>query len=272
MMIDYHIHTSRCGHARGKMSEYVEEARKKGLAEMGFSDHGPMYWLTPDLRDPGLAMAEDEFPRYLEEVSALGKMYPDVNIRLGVELDYIPGFEKQAARLLSGLPLDYVYGSVHFIGGWAFDSPRQLEEYGRRDIKEVYRQYFNLLCGAADTGLFDIMAHPDLVKKFGHRPAKELTELYLQAARTFARAGVCVEVNTAGLRWPAGEIYPSAEFLWLCQREGVPAVTGSDAHDPESVALDFHLALALLKEAGYRKVALFRDRQRRLAPITEINY
>lgn len=267
MMIDYHLHTSRCGHARGEMPEYIEEARKKGLTEIGFSDHAPMYWLSREQRDPGLAMEEADFPGYIAEVLSLAESYPDVKVRLGVEVDYIPGYEEKAARMLSGYPFDYVIGSVHFIDGWAFDSPYQLEEYGRRDIREVYRQYFELVCRAAGSGLFDIMAHPDHVKKFGFQPGKALTDFYRQAARAFAGAGVCVEVNTAGLRWPAGEIYPSLEFLSLCRKEGVPAVTGSDAHSPDMVGLHFDLARDLLLEAGYTEVALFKGRQRRMVKI-----
>lgn len=267
MMSDYHIHTSRCGHARGEMPQYLAEAWKKGLKEIGISDHVPMYWLSPDLRDPGLAMSEGEFPGYIDEVRLMAAGCPDVKVLLGVEADYIPGFEAEAARILSGRPFDYIIGSVHFIDGWAFDSPHQLDEYSRRDIDEVYRQYFDLICRAASSGLFDIIAHPDLVKKFGYRPRENPASLYRQAARAFAGAGVCVEVNTAGLRWPTGEIYPSLEFLKICREEGVPAVTGSDAHDPETVGRSFGKARDLLLEAGYSEVARFSERRRRLVKI-----
>lgn len=267
MIIDYHIHTCRCGHARGEMPEYLAEARKKGLKEIGFSDHVPMYWLSREQRDPGLAMEEADFPGYIAEVLSLADLYPDLKVRLGVEVDYIPGHEEEAARILAGFKFDYVIGSVHFIDGWAFDSPYQLEEYGRRNIEDIYCRYFELLCRGADSGIFDIMAHPDLIKKFGYRPEKVPVDLYRQAARAFAGAGVCVEVNTAGLRWPAGEIYPSLEFLRHCRYEGVPAVTGSDAHGPEMVGMNFGLARELLLEAGYTEVATFRGRQRRMVKI-----
>lgn len=267
MTCDYHIHTSRCGHARGEMRQYVEEARKKGLTEMGFADHVPMYWLPRERRDPGLAMPEGDFPGYVAEVAELAGSSPGIDIRLGVEVDYIPGHEEEAAAILKGRPFDYVIGSVHFIDGWAFDSPHQLEEYGRREIGEVYREYFDLICRAAGTGLFDIMAHPDLVKKFGYRPGTGLGELYRQTARALARAGVCVEVNTAGLRWPAGEIYPSLEFLKICRTEGVPAVTGSDAHAPDQVGMAFGQARDLLLAAGYSEVVRFRGRRRMMVKI-----
>ncbi|MFZ5631882.1 MAG: histidinol-phosphatase HisJ family protein [Bacillota bacterium] len=267
MMPDYHIHTSRCGHARGEMPEYIARAREKGFKEIGFADHVPMYWLPGERRDPGLAMAEGDFPGYVGAVINLRKGYTDINVLLGVEVDYVPGWEKKASRVLSDHPFDYVIGSVHYIDGWAFDHPGQVDGYSRRDIEDVYRSYFDLLCRAAGSGLFDVIAHPDLVKKFGHRPGKAPMELYRQAAGAFARAGVCVEVNTAGLRYPAGEIYPALEFLRLCRVEGVPAVTGSDAHDPELVGSGFDQARALLLEAGYREVAVFRGRRREMIKV-----
>lgn len=267
MMLDYHIHTSRCGHARGEMQEYIDRAREQGLREIGFSDHVPMYWLPREKRDSGLAMDETRFPDYIADVRRLAGNNPDIGVRLGVEVDYIPGCEEEAGGFLSGLPFDYVIGSVHLIGGWAFDSPYQLEEYGRRDIEDIYREYFELICRAAGSGLFNIIAHPDLVKKFGYRPRGDLTGLYRQAARAFAGAGVCVEVNTAGLRWPAGEIYPALEFLKICRMEGVPAVTGSDAHDPNQVGWAFRQARDLLLAAGYGEVARYRGRQRELVKI-----
>ncbi|MFZ5597833.1 MAG: histidinol-phosphatase HisJ family protein [Bacillota bacterium] len=267
MIPDYHIHTSLCGHARGEMHQYVEEAAGKGIGEIGFSDHVPMYWLPPAGRDPELAMAEEEFPGYVAQVLRLRDSYRSPAIRLGVEVDYIPGREEEARRFISAHPFDYVIGSVHYLDGWGFDHPLFVEEYRRRDIEEIYAGYFELLCQAAASGIFDIIAHPDLIKKFGHRPEKAPLHLYRQAARVFASSGVCVEVNTAGLRVPAGEIYPTLEFLRLCRLEGVPAVTGSDAHSPELVGNGFGAAVDLLKEAGYTGVTLFKGRKRTMTGI-----
>ena len=267
MMPDYHMHTSRCGHARGDMEEYIVEARKKGLGEIGFADHVPMYWLAAHLRDAGLAMDEACFPEYVSRVLHLRKTNPSIGIGLGVEVDYIPGWEKEAAKFISEYPFDYIIGSVHYIDGWGFDNPALTGEYSRRQLGEIYRQYFDLICRAAKSGLFDVIAHPDLVKKFGYRLSPAPVELYRQAARAFAGAGVCVEVNTAGLRAPAGEIYPCLEFLRFCFIEGVPVSTGSDAHCPDLVGAHFSEAGALLREAGYREVTLFRERKRMKARI-----
>ncbi|MGQ9498039.1 MAG: histidinol-phosphatase [Desulfotomaculales bacterium] len=262
MPVDYHVHTYRCGHAEGDPSAYLAVARARGLREIGFADHIPLYFLPRAARDPSLAMADEDLPRYVSEINALKNVYPDIAVRLGIEADYVPGHEKELAHILGTYPFDYVIGSIHYLDGWGFDNPEQLAGYEERDPDELYRAYFTLLGQAAASGLFDIMAHPDLIKKFGCRPATDPAPLYETAAAIFARAGVCVEVNTAGLRAPAAEIYPAPAFLYACRRFGVPVTVGSDAHHPEQVGAGLEEAVALLKEAGYRSIAVFTGRRR----------
>ncbi|SHF24993.1 histidinol-phosphate phosphatase [Desulfofundulus australicus DSM 11792] len=267
MLPDLHLHTGRCGHAGGTMEEYVAAARQRGLGHIGFADHLPMYWLPPARRDPGLAMAEEELPGYIEAVQRLGRENPGLTISLGIEADYIPGCERQLEQFLARYPFDYVLGSVHYLDGWGFDNPELVGEYSRRDIDELYRQYFQQVQQAARTGLFDVIAHPDLIKKFGYRARMDLRELYEETARVFAESGVCVEVNTAGLRAPAGEIYPSLEFLRLCRHYHVPVSTGSDAHQPAQVAFGWERARQWLEAAGYREVVVFKKRVRKAIPL-----
>ena len=261
MIPDYHWHTARCGHAHGKMSEYVDEARSRGLAEVGFADHVPMYWLPAAERNSGLAMAGEEFPLYVQRVLELQGEARAPEIRLGVEADFIPGAGDELRNILIAYPFDYVIGSVHYINGWGFDNPDLVHEYGHRNLFEIYALYFEQLCAAARSGLFDIIAHPDLIKKFGYRLPEPPLDLYREAALAFAEAGVCVELNTAGLRVAAAEMYPAREFLAECRRKGVPVTTGSDAHRPEQVGWGFDLAMDLLRDVGYKEIALFRGRK-----------
>jgi len=261
-MVDYHVHTRRCGHAEGDLSTYLAAARARGLREIGFADHIPLYFLPRTARDPSLAMAEEELPHYVGEIKALKITHPGITVRLGIEADYVPGYEKELARILRAYPFDYVIGSIHYLDGWGFDNPEQVTGYEGRDPDELYHAYFTLLGQAAASGLFDIMAHPDLIKKFGCRPATDPTPLYENTAAIFARAGVCIEVNTAGLRAPVREIYPAPAFLYACRRFGVPATIGSDAHHPEQVGAGVGEAVALLRETGYRSIAVFTRRRR----------
>ncbi len=244
------------------MAAYVERAVRAGLPEMGFSDHIYLYWLPPEERDPELAMPEDQFDGYVDEVLRLRRAHSDLQIRLAVEADFIPGHETTLAGILDRHPWDYVLGSVHFIDAWGMDDARYVATYDEWDVDELYERYFDLICRAAESGYFDTIAHLDLVKKFGHRPTREPADLYGRVARRLAAAGVAVEVNTAGLRKPVGELYPHLDLLTACRKAGVPATLGSDAHAPEEVAADFSLAVAHLRAAGYERVVAYRQRRR----------
>lgn len=264
--VDNHLHTCLCGHAVGEVGEYVEVAVRKGIREVGFCDHLPLYFLPPGRTIPGYAMDEKDLPRYVEMIERSAKWAP-IPVKLGIEADYVPGYEEKLAGLLSLHPFDYVTGSVHFIEGWGFDNPAEIAEYDSREIDLVYEQYFTLVQQAALTGLFDVMAHPDLIKKFNFRPARDLSSLYGETARAFKKAGVCVEVNTAGLRNPAREIYPSPELLEIFFKHGLPATLGSDAHSPDQVGAGLSEAMKLVKSVGYTEIATFRGRQRKFVKI-----
>jgi len=264
--VDNHLHTKLCGHASGEIEEYIDAAERKGIREVGFSDHLPLYWLPPGKKIMNYAMDENDLPRYAERVRQVGSNSP-VSVKLGIEADFVPGYEKTLENILSPYPFDFVMGSVHFIDGWGFDNPDEMGEYARRDIDEVYERYFTLLRQAALSGYFDIMAHPDLVKKFGFRPVRDLSSLYEDTARVFKQAGVCVEVNTAGLRYPAREIYPSARLLEVFFRYGLPVSIGSDAHHPRQVGNGLEEAVGLVKKIGYREIATFTGRKIKFVKI-----
>lgn len=257
-LTDLHLHTSRCGHAAGSPRGYAEEAVRKGLSAIGFSDHFPLL----HARDPHLSMGMDELSAYIREVGELRPLFPGLEILLGVEADYLPETRERLAAELEGLPFDYVMGSVHFVDGWMFDDPRQVDGYRGRDLYALWARYFDLLGEAAESGLFDIIAHPDLIKKFGFRPHEDVTALYEACLDRVAAAGPAVEVSTAGLRKPVGEIYPGEAFLRLCRERGIPVTLGSDAHQPEEVGYRFDEALRLLRRVGYGELATFAAGER----------
>ncbi len=259
LLPDYHIHTARCGHAKGAMWEYVEKALALRLPEIGFADHIPMYWLNDQDRDPGIAMSFEGLAEYVAEVEKLRVVYPSIPIRLGIEADYMPDFEMELKKVLDQYSFDYVLGSVHYIDGWGFDNPAYLEKYKHINIDELYYQYFSLVQQAARSGLFHVLSHPDLIKKFGYRPKADLQEAYDKTARAFAEAGVGMEINTAGLRVPAKEIYPALGLLQACKNYAVPVTTGSDAHEPGQVGFAFDSVRCLLEEVGYTEVLYFNN-------------
>ena len=245
------------------MEDYARRAASIGLAEIGFADHFPLLHID----DPSLSMNLEELPPYTGEVQRLGESFPELRVRLGIEVDYIPETLDRVESMLASLPFDYVMGSIHFIDGWGFDDPRYIDDYAGRDICSLWSRYFELLAQAAECGLFDILAHPDLVKKFGFRPDEDVTGLYTACIERIAVAGVVVEVNTAGLRKPVGEIYPGEEFLRMCRERDIPITLGSDAHRPQEVGEGFGEALRLLRRAGYDRITVFSARKRTEVPI-----
>jgi histidinol-phosphatase (PHP family) len=262
-LVDYHVHTARCGHATGAMERYVEHAIAAGVTELGFSDHLFMYWLPADRRDPELGMAEWELDFYIDDVQRCRSQYAaDITIRLSAEADFIPGHERELEAILRGYDWDYVIGSVHFIDDWGFDDARYVDRYLYWDMDALYARYFELVGASAETGLFDTMGHIDLVKKFGHRPTSRQSPAYARLAARFARAGVCVEVNTAGLRKRVGEMYPHPDLLEACHAAGVPVTLGSDAHAPTEVAADLASASQLMRHAGYDSYVRYERRKR----------
>jgi histidinol-phosphatase (PHP family) len=252
------------------MERYVEQAIQSGLTELGFSDHLFMYWLPRERRDPELGMADWEHDFYIEDVERCRRRYAsDIRIRLATEADFIPGHEQALEDILRRYDWDYVIGSVHFIGEWGFDDGRYTAEYARRDVDALYAEYFELVGASAETGLFDTIGHSDLIKKFGHRATRDLGEAYTELATRLARAGVCVEVNSAGLRKPVGEMYPHPDLLRAAYAAGVPVTFGSDAHAAGEVAADLSAACALMRQVGYTEFVRYERRIPHPSPLPE---
>jgi len=252
-LVDSHVHTPLCKHAVGDPSAYLEAARRAGLAGVVFTDHAPM----PPWFDPESRMDREMLPFYLATLERLREQTYDLEVGIGLEADYHPGTERYVRELLLSYPFDYVIGSVHFIGAWPFDHPRYAEEFSWRELREVYREYFELVIEAARSGLFHAIGHLDLPKKFGHVPEDGYVALAEEALSVIAGEGLALDVNTAGWRKPVGEPYPSPALLARARELGIPVVLGSDAHAPEEVGHRFADAVALLKSVGYTEAVVF---------------
>ena len=267
---DYHVHTFRCGHAGGESRAFVEKAIERGLAEIAFTDHIPLYFLPPGRRDPRLAMREDQFDGYLEEVRALRAEFAGtIAIRLGLEADYAEGHEEELARWLARADWDVVLGSVHWVAGDWIDSPGAAARFAREGAEFLYREYYRLLAKAAGTRLFDVLTHFDLPKKFGTRPAAPMEaeeDLAIEAARS---AGCAVEISSAGLRKPVAEAYPESRILRKLVAAGVAVTFSSDSHAPAEVGWGYESTAALARSCGVREFVTFEKRRPRPHPLPE---
>ena len=262
---DYHLHTPLCKHAEGWPEEYAAVAKKRGLGEIGFSDHNPMPGEFDDWR-----MEDGEFSRYLELVDKARKAFAgEVHVRLGLECDFLEGGEDWVTKFSDRAEFDYLIGSVHYLeSGWAVDDPNpKWELRWQGSVEQIWTQYWDLYGKCASSGLFDFLAHPDLVKKFGYRPEGDLRRFYDPVIEVVAANDLAIEISTAGLRKPCAEMYPSREFLQLAFEADIPIVISSDAHRPEEVGADFGLAIDLAREIGYTQTARFSKRKRSLVPL-----
>ena len=259
---DYHMHTPLCRHATGEPSAYAKHALSVGLSEIGFSDHSPMRRDNFD----NWRMNFSQLDEYVEKVRQAQRDFPQLTIRLALEVDYLPGHEDWIRELAARHAWDYFIGSVHYVSdSWAIDDPQKLSEWNRRDSFEVWQIYFERLTKAAESKLFEIIGHADLPKKFGHRPTRDCVPLYEKFLAAAKKAGCAIELNTAGLRKDCLEIYPSREILQLAFQKGVPIAFGSDAHAPGELGMNFSEAVHLARSVGYREWRRFA--RRKMQPV-----
>jgi histidinol-phosphatase (PHP family) len=273
VLTDYHLHlrpddpeAAADDYYTGEnVDHYLAAAEEHGIDQLGVSEHVYRFsaalqvWDHPFWR----GQAVDDIDAYCEFVRT-------TPLRLGIEMDFVAGAEDRIANLLEARPFDYVIGSVHFITGGAVDDEDYdvWDEVG--DPDGVWRRYFQTLAEAARSGLFDVLAHPDLVKVWGRArplPERDPRFYYEPAVEAIAESGIAVEVSTAGLRKPVEELYPSRAFAEMCIEAGAQFALSSDAHSPEHVGYGYDRALDYLAGLEVGEICVFENRRRRLEPL-----
>ena len=279
MLTDYHVHlrpdeddtTPAAYFTAANAERYRQSAAERGIEELGVAEHIHRFtqsldvWGHPWYRH----WARDDLDAYCQFVRE------ETDLRLGIEADFLPGGEDRLATLLEGRPWDYVVGSLHFLSDHAVDLHaypewQSFDIWRSQDPEKVWTLYFETLGEAARSGLFDILAHPDLVKVWGERvprPEGDLRRFYELAMDGIAESDVAIEVSTAGLRKPVAEVYPAAGFLELCLEAGRPVALSSDAHVPEQLGHEYERTVDWLRGLGVTELAVFEGRTRRLEPL-----
>ena len=274
-LTDYHVHLrpddvdapAERYYSAANAERYRTVAEDRGIGELGVSEHVYRFAAALDVwRHPfWRGYARDDIDAYCSFVRE------ETDLRLGIEADFVAGAEDRMASLLEARDWDYVVGSVHFVRDGAVDTSGDWDVWeGGRDPEAVWRRYFETLGEAAGSGLFDVLAHPDLVKVWGAerpRPEGDLRRFYELAMEGIAESRIAIEVSTAGLRKPAGEIYPAPELLRWCVEAGCPVALSSDAHAPDQLGYRYETAIELLEGLGVRELCVFERRERRLEPI-----
>ena len=251
--------------------QLVEAAIAAGLQAIAVTDHIPMYWLPQAEHEPTLAMSMEELPRYVAAVLDLKERHRgEIEVLLGIEADYIEGHEAELEQLLASYPFDVVLGSVHRLGDRWVAAPSTVLRYqrGNGEVDAIWSRYTDLVIAAAASGLFDVLAHLDLPKKFGHRATTPFAGRQAEVVAAVAASGCAVELSSAGRRRPVREDYPAPDLVRELAAAGVQLVLSSDAHDPSEVGLGFAELVKTAGAAGVTEVAVFRHRRRTMAKIS----
>jgi histidinol-phosphatase (PHP family) len=274
VLTDLHVHlrpdeleaTAEKHFTLSNTDHYREVATERGVEYLGVSEHVHRFREALSVWDHPFWVenARDDLDFYCEFIR------DETDLRLGIEADFVPHREDRMANLLEQRDWDYVIGSVHFLLDEALDMRGDWDVWRSADPEKVWRRYFETLGEAARTGMFDVLAHPDLVKVWGReapRPDGDLRRFYDLAMDGIAESDVAIEVSTAGLRKPVGEIYPAPAFLEMCLEAGRPVALSSDAHVPADLAFRYDDALELLASLGVTELAVFDRRERRMEPL-----
>jgi histidinol-phosphatase (PHP family) len=266
MIVDYHMHLRAPDesllHTTEAIEPYVEVARARGIDEIGFTEHVYYFRQTQKLWDIPYHVERCTFDLddYVDAlVEAKGRGLP---VKLGLEVDFEPERVEETREILAPYPWDYLLGSIHFVDGMALDQkPSLIDEVGE---EQAWMRYFEQLRQCARSGLVDVLSHPDLVKFFGRRPpAAQAAAEYASLVDALAGTGVCLEVSSAGLHKPVGEVYPDVELLEAARPAGVPITLASDAHVAGNVGRDLDHAVERARAAGYETVTIFEAREQR---------
>jgi len=256
---DYHMHSSYSD-GRSVPEDYIAPALAAGLSEIGFSEHLTLF---KDLEDWN--MNPVNITPYINHLENLRSSIKTIKIKIGLEVDFFAGKEKEIFEYLRSLPLDYIIGSVHYLGEKTVDVGPEF--YEGKSIDRLFESYFESVIAASASGLFDIMAHCDLIRIYGYKPSTDMEPLYRKLAKTMKTHNVAFEVNTNGRNRPLADFYPDRQFLHIFREENVPVCVNSDAHMPARVGQYFDEAYDLLRYIGFTEMAVFDKRVRKMIPF-----
>jgi histidinol-phosphatase (PHP family) len=256
---DYHVHSS-FSDGRSVPGDYIAPAEAAGLSEIGFSEHLSLFKNNEDWNADPINISS-----YISHLENLRNNTKNIKIKIGLEVDFFAGKEKETFTYLNSLPLDYIIGSVHYLGEKTVDAGPEF--YEEKSLDRLFESYFESIITASASGLFDIIGHCDLIRIYGYKPSSDLTMLYRELAKTMKDNNVAFEVNTNGRNRPLADFYPDRKFLHIFREENVPVCVNSDAHMPSRVGQYFDEAYELLRYTGFTEMATFDKRSRRMIPF-----
>ncbi|MGM7701719.1 histidinol-phosphatase [Pseudalkalibacillus sp. Hm43] len=265
MLTDYHNHLENGTLTLEYLKKFTDKASEKGIEHFGISEHAYHFYQTANiLSNPWVDERRyydmDDYVALFEEA-----WKKNIDVKMSIEMDYTPGKHEEMGSFIRSYDFDYVIGSIHWVEDFGIDLSEFKTEWDTRDLHDTYRKYFDQVVTLAESNLFDILGHFDLVKIFNYVPQEKefLIEQYERATDAIAESKTCIEISTAGLRKPVKEMYPHEELLKMCYKKGIPIVLSSDAHFPEHVGFAYDKAVEFARSVGYTQLMTFEKGKRR---------
>ncbi|WEK56374.1 MAG: histidinol-phosphatase [Candidatus Cohnella colombiensis] len=270
MKFDLHTHHDRCGHATGKIEDYIQAAIRAGITTIGISDHSPYFAHELDQPQPTIAMAKSQFPQYIAEVLSLKEQYRDrIEVLLGVESDYYSEHADLYSSSYEPYPFDYIIGSIHQTRGVSIFNRNRWKGLDNEKQTEEKKYYYELIRQSAESGMFQVLGHIDAMKgyypQFADIPGAD-AEID-EALKAIAKQDIAIEINTSGKTKDCGGWYPSDAILKRALHFGVDVTFGSDAHVPERVGDEWELVQQRLREIGFTRWVFYRQKQKIIVPL-----
>jgi histidinol-phosphatase (PHP family) len=265
MLTDYHSHLEKGSLTLDYLEKFILEGKRKGIEEIGISEHAYHFYETKEIVSNEWMEARryyrmSDYVELFKEAENNG-----LDVRMSIEMDYTPGKHAEMESFIQSYPFDYVIGSVHWVDDFGIDLAEYRKEWDRRDLYEIYEKYYSQIVTLAQSNLFDIVGHLDLVKIFNYIPQDQefIFQQYDRVTEALKDSKTCVEISTAGLRKPVGRMYPEPNLLSMCYKKGIPIVLSSDAHEPHQIGENYGSAIQLAKEIGYTTLMTFKNGKRK---------
>lgn len=281
MKIDYHMHFEKGSYDAAWAEGFFAAAKKRGLAEIGISEHShtfpefqALYYEDLILDDSFVGrfqqqwLKTNKFKYTLDDYFRfMAKLRQKHTVRTGIEVCNFQDQEK-VKEILSGYDFDYIIGSVHFLHGWAYDSAEIKAEWENHSLREIYEWYTEEVEKLAAAGIYDVLGHPFNIRLFKFLPDFDVTPYLERVARALKKADMIVDVNTGTYyRYPIAEISPYPDFMKMAAKYDLPIITTSDAHRPEDCGAYNQQAVDYAKSFGYTTTLQLAERRRTVIPL-----
>ncbi|MBU9713128.1 histidinol-phosphatase [Evansella tamaricis] len=268
MKFDLHTHHERCGHAVGKIQDYIESAIEKEFTVIGIADHTPYFSSKEDQLFPGIAMAKSQYTEYIREVLQLKEYYKEkIDVLLGIESDFFPDHIETYRQHFDPYPFDYIIGSVHYVDEINIFKKGRWDGLTEEQQVQTKENYYQLIKHSAKSGLFQILGHIDAMKGFYPPFSSIQTDVVQKTLKVIGEVGIAIEVNTSGKTKDVGGWYPSDDILEMACHYGVNVTFGSDAHHPSRIGDDFELVEQYLKNIGFKEWVYFKNKEKIKVPL-----